>query len=81
MKKTISVSIVRHDGELNQALKRLAKTAVYVGIAAGSNDDTRNDGGPSNHLLGFVHENGSPVNNIPPRPFLVVQSINTLSIK
>lgn len=71
MKKTISVSIVRHDGELNQALKRLAKTAVYVGIAAGSKDDTRNDGGPSNHLLGFVHENGSPVNNIPPRPFLV----------
>jgi hypothetical protein len=44
MKKTISVSIVRHDGELNQALKRLAKTAVYVGIAAGSKDDTRNDG-------------------------------------
>lgn len=71
MKKTISVSMVRHDGELNQALQRLAKTAVYVGIAAGSKGDTRNDGGPSNHLLGFVHENGSPVNNIPPRPFLV----------
>lgn len=34
MKKTISVSMVRHDGELNQALQRLAKTAVYVGIAA-----------------------------------------------
>lgn len=71
MKKTISVSMVRHDGELNQALQRLAKTAVYVGIAAGSKGDTRNDGAPSNHLLGFVHENGSPANNIPPRPFLV----------
>lgn len=71
MKKTISVSMARRDGGLNQALQRLAKTAVYVGIAAGSTGDTRNDGGPSNHLLGFVHENGSPVNNIPPRPFLV----------
>lgn len=40
MKKTISVSMVRHDGELNQALQRLAKTAVYVGIAAGSKGDT-----------------------------------------
>lgn len=70
MKKTISVSMVRHDGELNQVLQHLAKTAVYVGIAAGSKGDTRTDG-PSNHLLGFVHENGSPANNIPPRPFLV----------
>ena len=36
MKKTISVSMARRDGGLNQALQRLAKTAVYVGIAAGS---------------------------------------------
>jgi len=71
MKKSISVSMSRNDAALNQALRRLAKTAVYVGIASGSEGDSRKDGAPSNHLLGFVHENGSPANGIPPRPFLV----------
>ena len=56
---------------LNDALKSLAKKACYVGIANGSDGDKRSDGGPDNHLLGFVHENGSPSANIPPRPFLV----------
>lgn len=71
MMKSINVSIVRRDKELNAALKRLQKTAIYVGIAEGSKKDKRQDKAPDNHLLGFVHENGSPANNIPPRPFLV----------
>lgn len=71
MRKTISVTMKRRDGELNAVLQKLARTSIYVGIAAGSSKDKRSDGAPDNHLLGFVHENGSPVNNIPPRPFLV----------
>lgn len=56
---------------LNDAVKSLSKKACYVGIAKGSEGDKRSDGGPDNHLLGFIHENGSPSANIPPRPFLV----------
>lgn len=55
---------------LNDSLKRLKKTMVFVGIAKGSPGDVREDGGPDNHLLGFVHEYGAPAVGIPPRPFL-----------
>lgn len=57
--------------ELNKSLERLKNSVVFVGIASGSKNDARDDGGPPNHLLGFVHEHGSPAANIPPRPFLV----------
>lgn len=57
--------------QLNAALQKLQKSMIYVGIAAGSKGDKREDGGPDNHLLGFIHERGSPAANIPPRPFLV----------
>ena len=59
-----------HAKELNKSLQRLQKSLIFVGIAAGSKGDSRKDG-PANHLLGFVHEHGSPAANIPPRPFLV----------
>lgn len=72
MRKPIAtISKTSRVKELNQSLKRLQSSIVYVGIAAGSDKDTRVDGGPDNHLLGFVHEWGSPSANIPPRPFLV----------
>lgn len=56
--------------KLNDSLKRLQKTMIFVGIAKGSDKDARKDNGPDNHLLGFVHEYGSPAANIPARPFL-----------
>ncbi len=59
-----------HAKELNKSLQRLQKSLIFVGIAAGSKGDSRKDG-PANHLLGFVHEHGSPAANIPARPFLV----------
>lgn len=71
MKQAVSVQIQDSSDQLNAALKKLAKSSVYVGIATGSKGDKRDDGAPDNSLLGFVHENGSPANGIPPRPFLV----------
>lgn len=56
---------------LEQLIDALAKKALYVGIAKDSSGDKREDDGPNNHLLGYVHEFGSPINNIPARPFLV----------
>lgn len=65
------VSVQSGAKELNAALKRLQKTQIFVGIAKGEGNDKRRDGGPDNHLLGYIHEKGSPAANIPARPFLV----------
>ncbi|HIU85197.1 MAG TPA: hypothetical protein IAC66_07530 [Candidatus Aphodousia gallistercoris] len=56
---------------LNETLRDLQKRALYVGIAADSTHDIRDDDGPNNSELGFIHEYGSPLSNIPPRPFLI----------
>lgn len=57
---------------LNEVIKSigdLTKTDVLVGIP--ESNAARDDEGPSNAALGYIHEHGSPVNNIPARPFLV----------
>jgi hypothetical protein len=51
-----------------KALKKLGSTKVLVGIPSGSN---RKEGPIDNATLGFIHERGSPAQNIPKRPFLV----------
>lgn len=55
---------------LGKELEKLTKKAVYVGIARGSDKDTRNDDAPNNSDLGYIHEFGEPSKNIPARPFL-----------
>lgn len=51
-------------------INALLKQDVLVGIPA--SDGERNAGEPINNAaLGYIHENGSPANNIPARPFLV----------
>ena len=57
-------------------LEALARgQAQRLSQATAEDDDLRRhrqgkDNGPDNHLLGFVHEYGSPAANIPARPFL-----------
>jgi hypothetical protein len=63
---TIRVDTTR---EVTAAIRELAGARVLVGIPA------KNDGRPApdkigNAALGYIHEFGSPINNIPPRPFL-----------
>lgn len=70
-KPFFTISQFNNTKALNDAVRALAKKSLYVGIAKGSTGDKRTDGGPDNHLLGFVHEKGSPSANIPPRPFLL----------
>lgn len=71
MIKTV-VSVKRTAGTpLNDSLKELKKTSIYVGIPRGSDGDVRDDGsGILNSDLGWIHEKGSPAAGIPPRPFL-----------
>ena len=57
---------------LNEVIKSigaLAKMDVLVGIPESEN--SRDDDAPNNATLGYIHEHGSPANNIPARPFLV----------
>jgi hypothetical protein len=53
--------------KLIDAMDALGEIEVLVGIPAGS---TRNEGTIDNAALGYIHEFGSPINNIPARPFL-----------
>lgn len=53
------------------SLGELTKIDVLVGIPS-QNTDRKEPGDPvDNAMLGYLHENGSPVRNIPARPFLV----------
>lgn len=48
--------------------KLLVKNAVYVGVPESEN--ARDDGPIGNAALAYLHDTGSPANNIPARPFL-----------
>lgn len=50
------------------ALQILGKTDVMVGIPHG---ESRADAGLTNAEIGYTQENGSPLQNIPERPFLM----------
>lgn len=79
MKKTVAPGIIMTVDQLGRVvknIKQLADDRVLVGIP--STEAERNpdpaDGAVSpynNAQLGYLHENGSPVANIPARPFLI----------
>lgn len=50
------------------ALKTLTNKDVLVGIP--ESKDERDDGDIGNAAIGYINENGSPAQNIPPRPHL-----------
>lgn len=50
------------------ALKTIANKDVLVGIP--ESGDERDDGDIGNAAIGYINENGSPAQNIPPRPHL-----------
>lgn len=64
--------------DLAKTLKDLANTSVMVGIpsdreqgnSGSAGTEKRKEGPIGNAALGYIHETGSPINNIPPRPFL-----------
>ena len=53
---------------IERVLAMLRKSKVLVGIPA---EAGRDDGGPSNAVIGYLMEYGAPENNIPARPFLI----------
>ena len=51
-----------------ESLKNLSKIDVLVGIL--EEESSREGGKVTNAELAFIHSNGSPLNNIPARPFI-----------
>jgi len=54
---------------ISEALKLITQNEVLVGFPEDTSDRTDN-GGITNAALGYIHDNGAPEANIPPRPFL-----------
>lgn len=65
----MTVKITDHQEDLRKSIKLLLAKNIYVGIPMSTAD--RADGKITNAALGYIEEYGSPVNNIPARPFLV----------
>lgn len=57
---------------LEQAIKKLPKYRIEIGVIAGKSKRDKDTKGVTNAELMFIHENGSPLNNIPPRPVLAM---------
>jgi hypothetical protein len=61
-------------GNIVKALTALTNKDVLVGIPDQTTErkpDDDDDGPVNNATLGYIHEHGSPANNIPARPFLI----------
>jgi hypothetical protein len=67
-------------GKLAKALYDVASKEVYIGIP--QEKASRKGEEINNAELAYIHTHGSPVNNIPPRPFLIPSILANLdSIK
>lgn len=62
---------------LRALLEGISATEVLVGFPESS--ATRDGSGPTNAMLGYVHDNGAPEQNIPARPFMIpgIESVAT----
>lgn len=66
----MSINIVKDDVQkLLKNIEAIASKSVLVGIP--SEKKERKEGDITNAEIGFIHEYGSPMRNIPARPFLV----------
>ena len=72
---TASVRItVDRLGNIVKEINDLTRKDVLIGIPEAETNRQDEDGGSApatNAALGYIHEHGSPANNIPARPFLI----------
>lgn len=57
-------------GDLLKNLKKLQKQEVLIGVPSDHTNRKDEDEVLNNASLAYIHEHGSPVNNLPARPFL-----------
>ena len=68
-----TVQVIDRRNPIMNSIARLTGVQISVGISADSvrAPDPDEPESLTNALVGYVHENGSPADNIPARPFLV----------
>ncbi len=66
---TISTSETSHIKDVERAFRELSNLDVLVGVPE-AKSDRKDDVEINNAELVYIHTNGSPVNNIPPRPII-----------
>src|SRR5262252_1539676 len=88
---TVSVDELNNMPLIGQAADWLAHAQVLVGIPSDNDTDKQDETGGSPHTerrddapignaaLGYIHEHGSPINNIPARPWLYPGVANSKS--
>lgn len=64
------VEEARNFQRMMNTLNKMMENEVYVGIADDTTEREADKTGITNAELLFIHTNGSPVNNIPPRPVI-----------
>lgn len=65
----VSVNMTKAGFNLLSGLAFVARNAVWVGIPQ---ESSAREGPVTNAQLLYIHENGSPVHNIPPRPVMQI---------
>lgn len=64
-----AASLVKNNfGKLGKAFAELSNLELLVGVP--KENDARKEEGMNNATLAYIHDNGSPANNIPARPFM-----------
>ena len=66
---TEKIADLKSENDLYNRLVSLAKREILVGIPEETNERP-GEGEMNNATLLFIHTNGSPVNNLPPRPVI-----------
>lgn len=64
----VKVNKIDRSGEIKKAIEALKRKEVLVGIPQA--ESSREGEGITNAELLFIHTNGSPIRNIPPRPVI-----------
>jgi hypothetical protein len=64
------VEEARNFQRMMNTLNKMMENEVYVGIADDTTEREADETGITNAELLFIHTNGSPINNIPPRPVI-----------
>lgn len=70
----MTVTVTDNTAALMRAVRALTQSEVLIGIPADAPARTPEPGeptSPTNAMIGYLMERGSPANNLPPRPFLV----------
>lgn len=73
--KSAAQMVVNNLPKLKASLKKMVENAVFVGVpseTANVRNELQDTSPINNATLAYIHQNGSPAQNIPARPFMTI---------